>query len=148
MRTTGRLSPTNATPALASAAMTLARSRRPTSNCLPGSDRATMRTLTRSTSMLSTPISDGASSSSCDRSRSTSACWQTSYNTSLTRARSTLVGTGISTTARAQSFDKLTALTINPFGMVMTSPSLERNLVTRRVTSSTVPRDSVVCPCT
>ncbi|SHX05556.1 Uncharacterised protein [Mycobacteroides abscessus subsp. abscessus] len=74
VRTVGRLSPTNATPAFASAAITLARRRRPTSNCLPGRVRATMRTLTRSTSMLSTPISDGASSSSCERSRSTSAC--------------------------------------------------------------------------
>ncbi|CFS43022.1 Uncharacterised protein [Mycobacterium tuberculosis] len=45
----------------------------------------------------------------------------------------------MSTTARAQSLDRLTDLTMFPLGTVNTSPSLERSLVTRSVTSSTVP---------
>ena len=50
----------------------------------------------------------------------------------------------MSTTARAQSLDWLTAWTIWPFGMVNTSPFGERSLVTRNVTFSTVPLASVV----
>ncbi len=42
-------------------------------------------------------------------------------------------------TARAQSRERLTTLTICPFGMVTTSPSTERIRVIRSVTSSTVP---------
>ena len=42
-------------------------------------------------------------------------------------------------TARAQSFDRFTVLTIWPLGMVNISPSVDRSLVTRSVTSSTVP---------
>ena len=52
------------------------------------------------------------------------------------------VGTGTSTTARAQSLDRFSDLTICPLGTVNTSPSLVRSLVTRSVTSSTVPRAS------
>ena len=67
-RTEGSSTPTFASaavtmPARASARMTSTRSCRPTSNCLPGSVRATMRRVTVSTSMLSTPITVGASSS-------------------------------------------------------------------------------------
>ena len=51
-------------------------------------------------------------------------------------------------TARAQSFDRLTVLTIWPLGMVNISPSAERSLVTRSVTSSTVPSAAAAMPAT
>ena len=60
--------------------------------------------------------------------------------------RSADVGTGMSTTARAQSLDRFSVLTICPLGMVNISPSVERSLVTRSVTSSTVPSASSVIP--
>ena len=50
----------------------------------------------------------------------------------------------MSTTARAQSLDRFNDLTICPLGMVNISPSVERSLVTRSVTSSTVPWASSV----
>ena len=64
----------------------------------------------------------------------------TPCSTSFTWLRSAVVGTGMSMTARAQSLDRFTVLTICPLGMVNTSPSDDRSLVTRSVTSSTVPR--------
>ena len=52
----------------------------------------------------------------------------------------------MSTTARAQSLDRLSDLTIWPLGMVNISPSADRSLVTRNVTSSTVPCASSAAP--
>ena len=66
----------------------------------------------------------------------------------MTRLTSVVVGTGTSTTARAQSRERLTTLTICPLGTVTTSPSAERSRVIRSVTSSTVPRALVVAPVT
>ena len=57
----------------------------------------------------------------------------------MTWFTSVVAGTGTSTTARAQSRDRLTTLTIWPFGTVTTSPLAERTRVTRSVTSSTAP---------
>ena len=51
----------SATPARRNDFTMSARSRRPTSNCLPGNVRATIRRLTVSLSMLSTPITCGSS---------------------------------------------------------------------------------------
>ena len=51
-------------------------------------------------------------------------------------------------TARAQSLDRLTVLTIWPLGMVNISPSEERSFVTRSVTSSTVPSAGSAIPAT
>ena len=112
MFTTGLLSPEMTIPARISAAITSTRSRRPTSNCLPGSVRATIRRFTVSSSMLSTPITCGASSSSFRRLSSFIAVSLTPCNTSSTLVRSALVGTGMSMTARAQSFDRFIVLTI------------------------------------
>ncbi len=64
----------------------------------------------------------------------------------MTSEMSALTGIGTSTTARAQSFDRLTALMICPFGTVITSPSVLRTRVTRSVTSSTVPSASSEAP--
>ena len=122
--------------------MTSTRSCLPASNCLPGSVRATTRRVTVSSSMLSTPMTVGASSSNSPSNGLSIACSHSWCKTSLTRFRSAVVDTGTSTTARAQSFDRLTVLTIWPLGTVKTSPSEERSLVTRSVTSSTVPRAS------
>ena len=99
-------------PARASARMTSTRNCRPASNCLPGSVRATTRRVTVSTSMLSTPITVGASNSNSPSTGLSSACSHSWCKTSLTRLRSALVETGMSTTARAQSLDRLTVLTI------------------------------------
>src|SRR3954464_3532157 len=126
-------------PWFRNARTTRARRFRPTSNCLPGSVRATIRTLTWSRSRLSTPMRLGGSSNSGRSAGSRNASRPTSRRILLTRLTSTLVGTGTSTTARAQSRDRLTTLTICPLGTVTTSPSEERTRVTRSVTSSTVP---------
>ena len=66
----------------------------------------------------------------------------------MTRLRSADVGTGMSITARAQSLDRFTDLTIWPLGMVNISPSVDRSLVTRSVTSSTVPSAGALMPAT
>src|SRR6185312_873054 len=130
-------------PTRANARMTRTRSCRPTSNCLPGRVRATSCRVTVSTSMLSTPMTVGASNSNSPSTGSSIARSHSWCKTSLTRLRSALVDTGMSTTARAQSLDRLTTLTICPLGMVNTSPSGERSRVTRNVTFSTVPLASV-----
>ena len=132
-----------AIPARRRARTTSTRIRRPTSNCLPGSVRATIRRLTVSSSMLSTPISCGASNSSSSAPDPPSPSRRRPCSTSLTWLRSADVGTGMSMTARAQSLDRFTVLTIWPLGMVNISPSVERSLVTRSVTSSTVPSAGV-----
>ena len=49
-------------------------------------------------------------------------------------------------TARAQSLDRLSVFMIWPLGMVYISPSEVRSLVTRSVTSSTVPMASLPEP--
>ena len=51
-------------------------------------------------------------------------------------------------TARAQSLERFNVLTIWPLGMVNISPSVDRNLVTRSVTSSTVPSAGALMPAT
>ena len=132
-------------PSSRKARTTRARRSRPTSNCLPGSVRATIRTLTWSRSRLSTPMTLGGSSSSGRRAGSRKASRPTSRRISLTRLTSTLVGIGTSTTARAQSRDRLTTLAMAPLGTVTTSPLEERIRVTRRVTSSTVPVAGSAC---
>ena len=98
--------------------------------------------------MLSTPITCGASSSSFRRLSSSIAVSLTPCSTSSTLVRSALVGTGMSITARAQSLDRFIVLTIWPLGMVNTSPSVDRSLVTRSVTSSTVPSAGAAMPAT
>ena len=82
----------------------------------------------------------GSSSSSLRSAASRKACRPTSRRISLTWLTSVVVGTGTSTTARAQSRDRFMTLTIWPFGIVTTSPFAERMRVIRSVTSSTVPR--------
>ena len=52
----------------------------------------------------------------------------------------------MSMTARAQSLDRLSDFMIWPLGMVYISPSEVRSLVTRSVTSSTVPIASLLEP--
>ena len=64
----------------------------------------------------------------------------------FTRLMSAVAGSGTSTTARAQSRDRFVTWLIWPFGMITTSPSTVRRLVTRSVTSSTVPVTPVVAP--
>ena len=49
-------------------------------------------------------------------------------------------------TARAQSLEKFSDFIIWPLGMVYISPSDVRNLVTRKVTSTTVPMASLLDP--
>ena len=130
----GRLMPSRRSPAAIRNS-----SIRPTSNCLPGSVLATTRTWKWSTSMLCTPMTAGGSSSRSRISSSLYACSPISRSRSETRLTSTATGTGTSTTARAQSRDRLVTWVICPFGVMTTSPSAVRTVVTRRVTSSTVP---------
>ena len=133
-------------PARVRAAITCKRSRRPTSNCLPGRVRATIRRLTVLSSMLSTPISCGGSSSRSLEAWILGSGFAPSCRTSLTTLRSAELGTGMSTTARAQSLDRLSVFMIWPLGMVYISPSWVRSFVTRRVTSTTVPIASLLEP--
>ena len=59
---------------------------------------------------------------------------------------SAVAGRGTSTTARAQSRERFVTWLIWPLGMITTSPSTVRRLVTRRVTLSTVPVTPEVAP--
>jgi hypothetical protein len=101
---------------------TRGRSSRPTSNCMPGGVRATMRTEKVSTSILSTPVTVGGSRVTCRRRSSVQASWPTCRSMPVTRLTSTADGTGPSMTALAQSRDRLVTWTIWPLGVVMTSP--------------------------
>jgi hypothetical protein len=135
-------------PSVRNAAATSARISRPTSNCMPGSVRATMRSENVSTSIRSTPMTEGWSSIILRSRSSFQASSPTRLRTSVTRLTSIAAGTGTSMTARAQSRDRLVTWVIWPFGVVMTSPLTERIRVTRKVTSSTVPKAGSVTPLT
>ena len=115
----GRMAPTVtgvslgvSTPARARARTTSARSRRPASNCLPGSVRATNRKVTASTSMLSTPISGGRIQQQLPQQLVVARMLARLAQHVVDHAEVSAGRHGMSTTARAQSLDRFTVLTI------------------------------------
>ena len=61
-------------------------------------------------------------------------------------SRSSVAGTGMSSTTRDQSFDRFVTWRSAPFGTTITSPEVVRSFVTRRVSSSTVPVTPRISP--
>ena len=89
--------------------------------------------------MVSTPATTGSPSRRSFHWGSAAMSATTSFSRPVTCSRSSVTDTGMSMTARDQSLDRLVTWRRALLGTTTSSPWAVRTLVTRRVSSSTVP---------